>query len=142
MRRLLLPLGTLFIGIMFGLAAVNPAQATGVTPTVVPGNPTCVSLGYAFGFKPLSPSESNPVGTHTLPDGVNTVTISIDSNGVDWTSTLGMDAVIVKGGPNANVYAYDPPAEAFSGNDLVPPINPNTNQPYGLSHLEFCYDYE
>ena len=132
---------SLLLGLAFAVLKINTATAATVTPVFVAGNPTCQDLGYAQGFKPSSPSESSPVGTHTLPDGVNTVTISIDSSGVDWTSTLGMDAVIVKGGPVANVYAYDPPAESFGDTNLVTPTNPSNGQPYGLSHLVFCYDY-
>jgi len=141
MRGKVLMLSLLF-GLAFAILKINTATATTITPVFTAGNPTCTELGYAAGFKPTSPSESNPVGVHTLPDGVNTVTISIDGNGVDWTSTLGMDAVIVKGGPDANVYQYDPPAESFGDTDLVAPTNPNNGQPFGLSHLVFCYDYE
>lgn len=133
---------SLLLGLVFAITKINTATAATVTPVFVAGNPTCQDLGYAAGFKPNAPSEANPVGVHLLPDGVNTVTISIDSSGVDWTSTLSMDAVIVKGGPNANVYQYDPPAESFGDTNLVPPTNPNNNQPFGLSHLVFCYDYE
>jgi hypothetical protein len=58
---------------------------------------------------------------------------------VDWTSTFGVDAVIFKGGPNANVYRY-PPAESKGDSHLSAPLN--VTAPYGLSHVEFCYDYE
>jgi hypothetical protein len=51
----------------------------------------------------------------------------------DWSSTLGLDAVIVKGGPDANAYVYTP--EAFAGSGLVAPGGA------AVSHIEFCYDY-
>jgi hypothetical protein len=70
------------------------------------------------------------------------VTITSDGTYFDWSSTLGIDAVIVKGGPNANAYVYDPPEESFGDSNCSSPINPNTGQPFGLSHIEFCYDYE
>ncbi len=111
-----------------------------VTPIFVPGNPSCTSRGYAFGFKPQP--EPPPSGTYFFPDGINTVTITSDGTFFDWTSTLGIDAVIVKGGPNANVYVYDPPTEETSDTGLSSPINPNNNRPYAISHIEFCYDYE
>jgi hypothetical protein len=116
------------------------ATAASVEPSTVPGNPSCADLGYDFGFKPQP--EPPPTGTYTFPDGINTVTITSDGTYFDWTSTLGIDAVIVKGGSNANVYEYDPPAEEFSDTVLHSPINPNNNQPYAISHIEFCYDYE
>lgn len=58
----------------------------------------------------------------------------------EWSSNYGIDAVIVKGGNNANVYYYNP--EATSGGGLVTPTNPNNNNPYGLSHVSFCFDLE
>jgi hypothetical protein len=109
-----------------------------VDPVFVPGNPSCSDLGYDFGFKPQP--EPPPTGVYAFPDGLNSVTITSDGTFFDWTSTLGIDAVIVKGGANANVYAYDP--EAFSDTGLSSPINPNTSRPFAISHIEFCYDYE
>lgn len=117
----------------------HTASAASVTPTVIAGNPTCTTLGYSFGFKPNTPSEADPTGTHAIPGGSITVTKSGDS--ISWTSTVGIDAVIIKGGPNANLYAYDPPAESFGDTNLVAPINPNNGMPYGFSHVEFCYDF-
>lgn len=132
-----LALATLLLG---GTAAT--AQATGdspdVTPIVVAGNPTCVGQGYAFGYKPQP--EPPPSGTYTFPGTAETVTINSDGTYFSWTSTLGIDAVIVKGGNNANVYVYSPEASTDTG--LHSPINPNNHQPYGISHIEFCYDYE
>jgi hypothetical protein len=118
------------------------ASAASVEPGVVAGNPSCVGLGYDFGFKPNVPSENNPVGTHTIPGTIETITITKSGDSISWTSTLGIDAVIVKGGPNANVYVYDPPAESFGDTNLVPPTNSANGQPFGFSHVEFCYDFE
>lgn len=123
------------IGILF---PVQLAVASHVTPTFVPGNPSCTDLGYDFGFKPQP--EPPPSGIYNFPEGINTVTITSDGTYFDWLSTLGIDAVVVKGGPNANVYVHDP--EEFSDNSLHSPINPINGQPYAISHIEFCYDYE
>jgi hypothetical protein len=114
-----------------------PTGATTVVPVFVAGNPTCKDLGYAFGFKVDPPN----AGTYNI-DAFNTVTVTTDGVNFDWSSTLGMDAVISKGGPNANVYKYDPPAESFGDTGLHSPINPNNGNPFGLSHIEFCFDYE
>ena len=119
------------------LMASAPAGATTVTPVFVPGNPTCEDLGYDFGFK-IDPPVS---GTYSI-DGINTVTFTTDGVSFDWSSTLGMDAVISKGGPVANVYVYDPPAEATSDTGLHSPVNPSNGKFYGLSHADFCFDYE
>jgi hypothetical protein len=128
----------LFIALLLLSWIATPVSATDITPQFVAGNPSCTSLGYSLGLKVDPPTS----GTYTFPGGGDTVTVT--SNGVvfDWSSTLGIDAVIVKGGPNANVYVYDPPAESFGDTGLNSPINPNNGNPFGLSHIEFCYDLE
>lgn len=119
------------------LAAAAPAMATtsdgGVTPQVVSGNPTCAQLGYAAGVR------YDPEETGTVDVGTGTVTWSHDGTYVTWSSTIGLDAVIVKGGPAANVYVYDPESTGDSG--LASPDNPSGG-PAGLSHIDFCFDYD
>ena len=119
------------------LALSLPAAAASVEPVFLPGNPSCVALGYDHGFKVDPPN----AGTYSI-DGINTVTVTTDGVFFDWSATLGIDAVISKGGPNANLYIYDPPAEATADTGLHSPINPNNGRPFGLSHIEFCFDYE
>jgi hypothetical protein len=103
-----------------------------VLPTTVPDNTTCKDLGYTNGFKVEPPSS----GTYTLPNG-GAVTITTDGTYFDWTSTIGIDAVIVKGGDNANVYRYYPPAHGDSA--LHPPMNPSGGYAT-ISHIDFCYN--
>jgi hypothetical protein len=132
---------TMMLAFAAGVSAASadgePISDNGVEPVFVAGNPSCTSLGYAFGFKVDPPNG----GTYNI-DGVNTVTVTTDGTYFDWSSTLGMDAVLAKGGPNANSYVYDPPAESFGDGGLASPINPSNGEPFGLSHIEFCYDYE
>ena len=132
---------TIMLAFAAGVSAASadgePISDNGVEPVFVAGNPSCTSLGYAFGFKVDPPNG----GTYNI-DGVNTVTVTTDGTYFDWSSTLGMDAVLAKGGPNANSYVYDPPAESFGDGGLASPINPSNGEPFGLSHIEFCYDYE
>jgi len=79
-------------------------------------------------------------GTWNL-DGLATVEIeTLDGIYFDWTSTRSADAVIVKGGRNVNLYEYDP--EAFGDLGLHAPINSKNGTPYGLSYVEFCYDWD
>jgi hypothetical protein len=94
------------------------------------GNPSCADLG----LKSLHKFDDSPTDGEHSEDGF---TVIVDSPSVDWTSDVPLDAVIMKGGDNANIYHYD---EATSGNDLVTPTNPNNNEPYDLSHVEGCYD--
>jgi hypothetical protein len=111
------------------------AGATHVTPTQVPGNATC----------PAGTTELKvePVESGTFTDGTLTVTLVVTGNTFSFTSNIGVDVVIVKGGPNANVYTYDPPGPESTGDTgLSAPINPKTGVPFGLSHISFCYDVE
>lgn len=140
-------LATLTMALVLALAGgsmasrMQTAEAASVTPTYVDGNPTCADLAPAGAY--WQEFKVDPPDAGTYGDGYLQVTISTD-DGVyfDWSSTKGIDAVIVKGGSNANFYQYDPPAEASSDEDLHSPINPSNGNPYGLSHISFCYDYE
>lgn len=128
-------------GAGFGLALVagllllvhagtgSVAFAGHVTPVVVSGNPACSDFGL------LQLVKIEPVASGSYAGGQ--VTIVVTGSSVSWTSTIGIDAVIVKGGPNANLYSYN---EATSDTGLTAPINPQNGQPYGLSHVSFCYD--
>lgn len=138
----------------------GPASGDGINPVYIAGNPDCATLNADdtnfpgvtrdFGFK----IDGSPNGTFPFDgtmggsltggapsDPGNSVTIA-GSNGFyfDWTATLGIDAVIVKGGPNADAFVYDP--EDLADTDLHAPVNPANGEPYGLSHIEFCYHYE
>ena len=112
----------------------TPTNTPTVAPTNVEDNPSCAD--YGFGSIKLD-IESNFNGTHDLGNGY-TVTITTSGQYFDWSATLAIDAVIVKGGPSANIYSYTPAVFADSG--LHPPLRSN-DQPYGLSHVTFCYTY-
>jgi hypothetical protein len=108
-----------------------------VEPTELPGNPTCRDLGYPFELKVDPPAS----GTYNLPDNSGSVTVTLTSSSTfDWSSTFGIDAVIAKGGPKANVYFYDPESTGYT--NLSTPINQQNNKPYGLSHITFCFDVD
>lgn len=122
-------------------------QSASVQPETIDGNPSCESLGLGdFEFK-INGSDLPSVGssqTYDLDDFGNTVTITRTGDKTfEWSSSLTQDAVIVKGGPEANLYDYTP--EEASGQDdpdLHAPLNEKNGQFYGLSHVSFCYDYE
>ncbi|MGI9658181.1 MAG: hypothetical protein ACR2OD_04680 [Gaiellaceae bacterium] len=113
------------------------------------GNPKCTEFEpvYEFGFKPKFDGAEAPSvgGPYTLSDGTLEVTITVGGDSeakfFDWSSNIGVDAVIVKGGNGALVYTYDPPAEATSDTDLKTPFNDGGNRA-AISHIEFCYDTE
>lgn len=119
-------------------------SGNGVAPvyrTDLPSNAECETLGYDFGYKV---DAAAPNGTFNI-DGINTVTIyGSDSYTFNWSSTLGMDAVVVKAGNGANVYTYGVESKGdtnlhspYSGTDASAPGTIRT-----VSHVTFCYDYE
>jgi hypothetical protein len=118
---------------------IGPMSTSTPTPIVVDGNPTCASRGYAFELKFDPPNSGTQQATQIA--GLNSITITTSDNVTySWSSAFGIDAVIAKGGDQANLYVYDPESSADSG--LTAPINPNTGKPFGMSHVSFCFDIE
>ena len=115
-------------------------------PVLFEGNPKCTEIGYESGFKPDfgATGQTPPIGGPvTLGDGQISATIEVTGTNTDgeatvisWTSTIAVDAVIVKGGNSGFSYVYTP--AAFSGSGLTTPTNNGGNQPE-ISHIEFCY---
>jgi hypothetical protein len=117
------------------LIVAATAFAEHVTPVTVAGNPSC----------PAGTTELKiePVADGTFTDGTLTVTIDVRNTAAgqvfDWTSNIGVDAVIAKGGSSGNVYTYV--GEATSDTGLHAPAN-RSGSFAGLSHISFCYDVE
>jgi hypothetical protein len=131
LRRALV-VGLAALAAALGLFTVLPASATHVSPTRVAGNATC----------PAGTTELKvePVESGTFTDGTLTVTLVVTGNTFNWTSNIGVDVVIVKGGNASNVYDYRP-GESTGDTGLRAPANAS-GQPAGLSHVSFCYDVE
>src|SRR5215208_2085787 len=113
------------------LASVGLISAYSGTPavpqTVSNGNvTTCAEVGFGSDTQVAGSGDSN-VG---ISVSGSSITVTILGSGVV------IDAVVVKGGPNANIYS---PAGAGT---FTTPTNPNNGQPYGLSHYFACYHIE
>lgn len=137
---------TAALAVLVAMLMAGPAAASLVDPVIVPGNPDCQDLGYEFGFKI---DKGPPNGTYQFGDA-DVFVVPVDDSLVvtitnatattfDWSTNIGVDAVIVKGGPNANVYTYAPEATADTG--LQAPVNASGSVA-DVSHVEFCYDLE
>jgi LPXTG-motif cell wall-anchored protein len=116
-----------------GAGAAVERPSTHVSPTEVPGNAPCP--------EGLTELKVEPVEDGMFDDGVLFVTVDVtdtaDGPVFSWTSNIGVDVVIVKGGPNSNVYTYDPESTGDTG--LHAPEVPS-GEFAGLSHISFCYD--
>ncbi len=105
------------------------ASAIHVVPTPFEDNPNCIFINTSW----IELKDEGLVDV-MFNDGVLFVTLDYMGSGpdtVDWSSNIGVDAVLVKGGNNANVYFY---TEATSDTGLVTPDSSD------ISHVSFCYD--
>lgn len=124
---------SLMLAVLLGVGSVDAAH---VNPILVDGNPSCAVVAPGTTeFKVEPPSG----GVHS--DGTITVTLTFsstpDGQTFDFQSNLPLNAVIVKGGSNANVYVYSPPETLDTG--LHAPLNPSGGYA-NVSHISFCYD--
>lgn len=126
----------LVVGFVVALVVLpaTAAFATHVEPIFVSGNQTCKTL---LDNEEAVEIKIEPVVSGTY--GPITITVNSTASGqtFDWTSTIGIDAVFVKGGPDGNLYSYVPPATSDTG--LHAPLNTSNGRYYGLSHISFCY---
>ena len=136
--------GWLAAGLMVATATMAPAaSAASVTPVFLGedygNNPTCLDLDGPFGggqtwaeLVKIDGMPSNGVYGSITIYGVSGQTFS-------WTSTVGVDAVLVKAGSeNHSLYVYASSAasaESFGDTNLT--HGPNQQ---GTSHVTFCYD--
>ena len=107
-------------------------SATDVVPSLIAGNPDCDGSGVGE----LVKVEPVADGTFPVPGGSITIVVNSAAKTFDWTSTIGIGLIIVKGGPNANEYVYVP--ASFGDTGLHAPTNPKNGRFFGLSHISFC----
>lgn len=109
------------------ILAVPWAGAAHVEPQLVQDNPSCSDFGYASELK------VEPVDDGVKSDGTLTVNLDVNEKKqtFSWTSDIPIGAVIVKGGPDANLYDY--------GSGSQGDTNLKAPGTAGLSHVSFCY---
>lgn len=126
-----------------------PTTTLNVQPQGLHDNPTCDDVttpSDAFLFeKKIEPVED---GTFPLASGDLSGSVTVDAYNTpegqafdfDFAGDFVAATVVVKGGPNANLYdylgAHAPGADADTF--LHAPVNPNNGKFYGLSHISFC----
>src|SRR4029450_6974984 len=109
--------------------ALDPVSvgAASVVPTPVTGNTTCADL-----VPGTTELKVEPVADGTYSDGTLSVTIDVrdtaEGQVFDFTANMGVDAVFVKGGPDGNLYLYNPEATADTG--LHATVNSQNGQFY------------
>ena len=138
LQAVLLILVVLFISatLVAAQTASIPVSDRSVVPLLYPdgpgGNVTCDQVGvYEFSSGRLD-------GGAQFGGTVGPITWStVNNTFVSWSGVHGGLAVILKGGPGANVYFYDASYTYDSG--LASPPNPGGNIPT-LSNITFCWN--
>lgn len=129
----------LMVIIASALIILPGAASDYVEPDFVLKNPKCCDLNECWdSFK----IEEKWEGTHYI-DGMGSITITMVNDCCFSFESEGIiiNAVIVKGGPCAEVYNYYKYAEPVTEDTvLCPPFNPNSGKLYDISHIEFCYE--
>ncbi|MCU0312670.1 MAG: hypothetical protein MUC84_01230 [Solirubrobacteraceae bacterium] len=137
-RRLLVTATAAALTALLLLLLAGSARAASVEPVFVPGNPTCSSVGLGSAEYKIDPPQQ---GVTTYAFGGLQVKVTVTGLTFAWEITSGagsvINGVVVKGGPNANVYAYGA-GGATSDTMLHAPVNPSNGKFYGLSHISFC----
>jgi hypothetical protein len=126
----------------------TPISDDKITPYIIPGrnpggNRTCAEVGQAFfGDSNYYQYSTNRIDSEEIYGGKSSplpygLTLSTDGTYLSFSSSFKIGAVIVKGGPAANVYVYDP--QQFSDSGLAAPINKGGRRA-GLSNVTFCWN--
>ena len=119
-----------------GVAALFTIVPAGAVPAE-DFNPSCADLVPEGAIWTEFKIDSNPTdGSHDAGEGITVTVEHTDAATVAWTSSAPVAAFIVKGGPAATVEIYTPPSTADSASS---PINPNNGEPYGISHVTWCF---
>lgn len=129
----------LLAGLVF--LASGGAFAASVTPTTIYGDnfTSCTDLpggwdglGFSSGGPPADPQ------TYDLGNG-QSITFDYNPNGssyIDFSATIPIDYVVVKGGNAYNIFHYDP--ATLSDTHLYAPDN-GSGSPAGVSHVAVCF---
>jgi hypothetical protein len=105
------------------------------------GEPHCAEAGRRLG-RDLGNRELTLRGItgHQQLDEVNRVTVTGDARAIDFAASVGIDAVLVRGGDHTRVYVYEPEALAARALAAAPMFRTGETRP--ISGVTFCYDHE
>lgn len=122
-------------------AVAGPPSASGEQPVEVPGNVNFDSLPTTinpFTCDRIVSVEPVTAGTFGADNEVTISNIGTDNTfDFEISDDFAAIGVLVKGGPNTNVYDYRPTG-IQADQELHAPVNPANMTFYGLSHLDFC----
>jgi hypothetical protein len=147
-----------------GAIASTPESSENIIPYIIPpadgndrgGNRSCADVGQAYfgnalyyecrSDKKNYPFADDPelFGPSTgLPAAcANTIAVTSDGTYVEWDSEFPVGAAIIKGGPAANTYVYEPQLEGDQNLASPPVPNDENDENFaGLSNIGgFCWN--
>jgi hypothetical protein len=137
MKRFLLkviPVGAVFL---VAAGASSAATVRGIVPFVVSGNIGCSQVR---GIGTTTSATFSPPVNGASSNGL--VVMVDNGKSFGWfvlrdVRDLTVRAVIVKGGPDSNVYVY--PGGDYSDGPLSAPVNPKNGKPPDVGSATFCY---
>jgi hypothetical protein len=138
MRRLLVVCALVGSVALAVVGASSGATVRGITPFVVSGYPNCSQL------RGVGSSESTAFTEPANGASANGIYLLVDSSkSFGWyvlpeLRNVEVRAIIVKGGPNANVYAY--PGGDYSDGPITAPSNPKNGKLYDVGAATFCFN--
>lgn len=142
LKQLVLSLSLLGISLqVFAQCPSDDPATSGVIPEQIAWNPPGDQDCQNYSFYRLEPITS---GVYPLPAG-GTVTITVTNTACGPAfsvvgNSVNLFSIAVKGGPDSvNVYDYNSPI--VNDGNLHSVHNPNNGQWYGLSHIDFCYEF-
>ena len=115
----------------------SAATVRGITPYVVSGYPSCAQVGVSA----TNSATFTPPVNGASSGGINLLVDSSTSFGwyVDpGVRNVDVRAIIVKGGPNSNVYVY--PGGDYSDGPITAPTNPKNGKLYDVGSATFCFN--
>ena len=134
-----------FLGVVLAGAALlavagtsSAATVRGIVPYVVSGNIGCSQVR---GVSTTSSATFSPPANGSSSSGLFVLVDSSRSFGwyvVPGIRDVTVRAIIVKGGPNSNVYVY--PGGDYSDGPITAPVNPKNGKLYDVGSATFCFN--
>lgn len=138
MKRFLLKVVPVTAVSLVVAGASSAGTVRGIEPYVVSGSIGCSQVrgiqttGSATFSPPVNGASS--VGITLLVDSSTTFGWYVDPG----VRNVDVRAIIVKGGPNSNVYIY--PGGDYSDGPIRAPTNPKNGKPYDVGAATFCFN--
>ncbi|MFI7066375.1 hypothetical protein ACIBL3_35640 [Kribbella sp. NPDC050124] len=136
------------LALVLGGVTLAMAPSASASGEIIDGNPKCEDVipgSTEIKFDPPNPGSASAGGVTVT---WSTTTLAADDpdhpgdqtggQQVSFTATGGVVlGALMKGGPAANFYNYQP-AGTTAGSGLHTPVNSNNGKYYGISHVTFC----